>query len=355
MKKLFSLLFVLSFAITNPVMPQGVLNRVKNAVSREISGTKGDDTGSNSAKTAPEPSSARDDAKLIADLSKFKLDYNETTICEKEDGSILIKDRRDGKYYLVKNEKTEGPLDEKDPRVTECFDASAGIPDNQDTESWISRYPAYITRAGDKYLIKFNGKNFGPYAIISDFAVSNSRNKFAALVTENVLITEDQGKKMEEAMKNAKTDQERMDIAMKMSQQVSDQMMQGGDANSLQPKLISNVAGANYDAMKWMGGRLNSKVKYDDIVVFAYDKIIDLQGNTLASLSQNSYNSKDLFLNSSGTKYATYKYGTITFSDNTSMSELFNPHLAKTDGKVYLTYMYYSPGKNAIMQASIPF
>ena len=291
MKKLFSLLFVLSFAITNTVIPQGVLNRVKNAVSREVSGTKGEDTGGNSAKTAPEPSSARDDARLIADLSKFKLDYDEMTICQKEDGSILIKDRRDGKYYLVRNEKTEGPLDEKDPRVTECVDENAGVSDNQNTESWISRYPAYITQAGDKYLIKFNGKNFGPYAKISDFAVSDSRDKFAALVTENVLITEDQGKKMEEAMKNAKTDQERMDIAMKMSQEVSDQMMKAGDASSLQPKLISNVTGANYDAMIWMGGRLNSKVKYDDIVVFAYDKIIDLQGNTLVSLSQNSYNS----------------------------------------------------------------
>ena len=355
MKKLFSLLFVLSFAVTNTVVPQGVLNRVKNAVSREISGTQGEDTGDNSAKTAPEPSSARDDARLIADLSKFKLDYNEMTICQKEDGSILIRDRRDDKYYLVKNEKAEGPLDEKDPRVTECIDVNEGVSDNQDTESWISRYPAYITQTGDKYLIKFNGKNFGPYAIISDFAVSNSKDKFAALVTENVLITEDQGKKMEEAMKNAKTDQERMDIAMKMSQQVSGQMMKAVDASSLQPKLISNVTGANYDAMIWRGGKLNSKVKYDDIVVFAYDKIIDLQGNTLVSLSQNSYNSKDLFLNSSGTKYAYYKYGTITFSDNTSISELFNLHLAKTDGKVYLTYMYYSPGKNAIMQASIPF
>jgi hypothetical protein len=355
MKKLFSLLFVLSFAVTNTVVPQGVLNRVKKAVSREISGTQGEDTGGNSSKTAPEPSSARDDARLIADLSKFKLDYNEMTICQKEDGSILIRDRRDDKYYLVKNEKAEGPLDEKDPRVTECIDVNEGVSDNQDTESWISRYPAYITQTGDKYLIKFNGKNFGPYAIISDFAVSNSKDKFAALVTENVLITEDQGKKMEEAMKNAKTDQERMDIAMKMSQQVSGQMMKAVDASSLQPKLISNVTGANYDAMIWRGGKLNSKVKYDDIVVFAYDKIIDLQGNTLVSLSQNSYNSKDLFLNSSGSKYAYYKYGTITFSDNTSISELFNLHLAKTDGKVYLTYMYYSPGKNAIMQASIPF
>jgi hypothetical protein len=107
--------------------------------------------------------------------------------------------------------------------------------------------------------------------------------------------------------------------------------------------------------MKWMGGRLNSKVKFDDIVVVAADKILDLKGNTLISLTQNSNNYKDLFLNSSGSKYATYQYGTLTFSDNTTLSELFNPRVTKTEGKVFLTYMYYSPGKNAIMQAAIPF
>ena len=49
-----------------------------------------------------------------------------------------------------------------------------------------AKYPNYIVQSGDKYIIKFNGKNFGPYAIITDFAVSQSKDKFAALVTENV-------------------------------------------------------------------------------------------------------------------------------------------------------------------------
>jgi len=170
-----------------------------------------------------------------------------------------------------------------------------------------------------------------------------------------VMMTQDQGKKMEAEMEKAKTDQERIEISMKYSQHMTNIMMQPGGTESFQPKLVSNVPGANYDAMKWMGGRLNSKVKFDDIVIIASDKIIDLKGNTLITLPQNYYNTEDLFLNSSGTKYATYKYGTLTFSDNTSLSELFNPNITKTDGKIYLTYMYYSPGKNSIMQAAIPF
>jgi hypothetical protein len=160
---------------------------------------------------------------------------------------------------------------------------------------------------------------------------------------------------MEEAMNNAKTDQERMDIAMKMSQNVQNQIMQGGGVGSLQPKLISNVPGASYDMATWMGGRLNGSVKFDDLLVVASDRIMDMQGKTVMKLSQNNYSTDGLFVNSSNTRYASYKYGALTFSDNTALSDLFNPYLKKTDGKVYLTYMYYSPAKNAIMQASIPF
>ena len=343
----------LSFIVSYPLESQGVFSKVKNAVAKEILGTNNKD--SNSSEPGPEPPGARDDARLVADLTKFKLDYKEINICEKEDGSILIKDRRDGKYYLIKDGKSEGPLDEKDPRVTECVDTGAGSSENPDSDDWVDKYPSFITHSGDKYIIKFNGKSFGPYAVISDFAVSLSKDKFAALVTENVLVTEDQNRKMEEEMEKAKTDQERLEISMKYAQQMSEIMLQPGGAESIQPKLVSNIPGATFDMMKWMGGRLNSKVKYDDIVVTATDKIIDLKGNTIITLSGNMYNYKNLFLNSSGTKYATYKYGTLTFSDNTSLAELFNPYLTKTDGKVYLTYMYYSPGKNAIMQAAIPF
>jgi len=355
MKKSLLVVAALSFIVSYTLESQGVFNKVKNAVAKEVLGTNKEDSDSNSSKPGPEPSSARDDAKLVVDLTKFKLDYKEISICEKEDGSLLIKDRRDGKYYLLKDGKSEGPLNEKDPRITDCVGTDAGASDNQDTDFWVDKYPAYFSHSGNKYLLKFKDKSFGPYAIISDFAVSRSKDKFAALVTENVLVTEDQNRKIEEEMAKAKTDQERLEISMKYSQQMSDILSQPGGTESIQPKLVSNVPGATYDMMKWMGGRLNSKVKYDDIVVIATDKIIDLKGNTIITLSENMYNFNNLFLNSSGTKYATFKYGTLTFSDNTSLAELFNPYLTKTDGKVYLTYMYYSPGKNAIMQAAIPF
>ena len=72
-------------------------------------------------------------------------------------------------------------------------------------------------------------------------------------------------------------------------------------------------------------------------------------------ISQNRYQIDKMFVNSSNILYATYNYGTMTFSDNKLLAEVFNPYVIKTDGKVYLTYMYYSPGKDAIMQCAVPF
>ena len=355
MKKSLFILAALTFLMSYPLESQGLLNKVKKAVSKDISGVTGEDNGNSTSKPGPEPACACNDARLVLDLGKYKVVYEEISLCSKDDGSILIYDKVGSKYYISKDGLSEGPYKEGDPKIVGFCSDRAGSNSDEKADAWVTKYPDYISRSGDKYLIKFNGKNYGPFALISDFAVSRGKDKFAAIVTENLAVTEDQGKKMEEAMKNAKTDQERMDIAMKMSQQMQNQIMQGGGPSSLQPKLISNIPGTSYDPITWMGGRLNGSVKFDDLLVIAPDKILDMQGKTVMKLSQNSYDTEGMFVNTSNTKYAKYNYGALTFSDNTTLAEVFNPYLIKTDGKVYLTYMYYSPGKNAIMQCSIPF
>jgi hypothetical protein len=121
------------------------------------------------------------------------------------------------------------------------------------------------------------------------------------------------------------------------------------------PKLVTNIAGTNYDPLKSGGGTLNRNIKYDEIVVVAFDKLIDLQGKVILTLKQEAIGVPDIYVNTTNTKYAFYKYGTLTFNDNTTMSDLFNLHLIKVNGQVYLAYMYYSPKKNAIMQCKILF
>jgi hypothetical protein len=168
-------------------------------------------------------------------------------------------------------------------------------------------------------------------------------------------MTESQGAKMEEAMENAKNDQERMELAMQMAQQMQENMMKGGDPTSTSPKFVSNIPGATFDPMKSGMAILNGNVKYDDIVTMSNGKVIDLQGKTLITIKPELAAAENLFINSSNTKYATYQYGTLTFSDNKTLSELFNLRMVKVDSKIYLAYMYYSPKKNAIMQCKIPF
>jgi hypothetical protein len=355
MKKSLLVLAALCFFISNPVESQGLLNKVKKAVSKEISSVTGDDAGNESSKPGPEPACACDDAKLIMDLGKCKIVYNEIAICTKDDGSILVKDRIGGKYYISRNGVSEGPYSEGAPEIAGFCSDNGKSKNSGHDDDWAAKFPDYISKSGEKYLVRFNGKNYGPYALLSDFAVSSGRDKFAAVVTENMVMTEDQGKKLEKELENAKTDQERMDISMRIAQQMQDQIAKGGGPESLQPKLVSNVPGAKYDMMTWGGGRLNSSVKFNDLLVIAPDRIIDLTGKTVMKLSQNNYNYDNMYVNSSNTLYATYNYGTLTFSDNKTLSGVFSPYVIQTDGKVYLTYMYYSPGKDAIMQCAVPF
>jgi hypothetical protein len=83
--------------------------------------------------------------------------------------------------------------------------------------------------------------------------------------------------------------------------------------------------------------------------------VMDLRGKKLISVKQQDIGNENIWINSNNTIYASYANGTLTMSDGKNLSDLFNPYLTKTDGKIWLAYMYYSPAKNAIMQCKISF
>jgi hypothetical protein len=353
MKK--SILFLLAICIisVNPISAQlgRVLNKVSKSVTNDVTGKP--ETGSAVAKQQPEPKCACDQPELIFDLGgNLKLIYSEITISMKDDGSILVKDQISNNYYIATDGTTQGPIKAGDPRLA-GFDNVDDHDKPKETSKWANN--EYISKSGEKYLIKFGGKSYGPYSEINEFQVTKSKEKFAAIVTENVPVNEAEGKKMEEAIKNAKTDQEKMDLSMKYSQMMMQKMQQGGGPNSMIPKIITNIPNATYDMMKAAGGKLNGNIKFDDILIVSFDKIIDLQMKTVLTLKQDAVGAKDLFVNTSNTKYAFYNYGTLTFSDGTTMSEMFNLRWIKVNGQVSLAYMYYSPKRNAIMQCKIQF
>jgi hypothetical protein len=326
------------------------LKKVTNSVSKEVLGKP----GNANEKLEPEPSCASDQAIKVMDLGgKLQLDYSELSVSILSDGRILARHNGADEYYVAKDGVTTGPYQAGDPHIADFVPADD---DDKSVESFIARNKPYISKAGEKLLITFAGKKYGPYARIEYFVLSSSKDKFAAMAIETVVVTEDQGKKMEEAIKNAKTDQERMDLAMEYAQQMQQTMMQGGGPEAMKLKLVTNVPGAGYDPMKIPNPILNNEIKYDDIVMTTYDnKIYDLQGKLLFTLKDEARGAKNLFLNSSNTRYAYYNSGVLTFSDNTKLTELFTPHLVKAEGKIFLAYFYYSPKNNAIMQHKISF
>ena len=347
MKK--SILFILAICIFfgNPVNAQ--VNHLLNKVTKSVA----DPTSAKSSNQEPEPKCACEKPDLILDLGgNLKLNYSEITISVRDDGSILVKDKFGGNYYIVKDGVSQGPIKAGDSRLA-GFDDLNQADAAKGANRWANS--EYISYSGEKYLIKFGGKSYGPYSQINEFKVAKSKDKFAAIVVQNVPVSEADGKKMEEAIANAKTDQEKMDLSMKYSQQMMQKMQEGGGPMSTLPKLITNIAGANYDPMKSVGGSLNNNVKFDDILLTTYDKVIDLSNKVLLTLKSDENGAKDLFVNTNNTKYAIYNYGTLTFNDGTTLPNLFNPYLIKISGQVYLAYMYYSPKRNAIMQCKIPF
>jgi len=345
MKKLIVSVLTLLLMGSASLSAQGLLKKVTNAMKDEILGTK-------KVNAEPEPACACDNAETVVSLGgDLKLIYEETRINVALDGSLLLSDPIKTNNYIVKDGNTSGPYAGDDPRLAPYKDGES----NEDGKDFLIRkYKDYISKSGEKYLITFAGKTYGPYAVINDFVIPYSNDKFAALVTENVAVTESEGQSMEKAIENAKTDQEKMELAMKYSQQMAQKVMQGGGASSLTAKIISSVPNASYDMVQQGGASLNGTAKFDDIILISHDRVYNVQGKQVMTLKPEHAGVRNIFVNSANTKYALYNYGTLTFSDGTPMiNDIVHAREAKIDGTVYIVYMYYSPKNNAIMQCKI--
>ncbi len=339
-------MIILAFVAAFPVNSQGrFLKNVAKDVKGDILGSGG---GNTKKTTQPEPSCACSDAQQVLGMAQNELAYNEISIDVLDDGSFLIRDRLSQQLYIIKDGVKKGPYSEEDPQVA----AYTGS-EESDADPMLTRYKEYISRSDNKYVVKFGGKTYGPYARINNFIVTKSGDKFAVTAVETEMATEEEGEAMDKAMKNAKTDQERMELAMKYSQQMQQKMMAGGGPGSTTPKLVTNIEGVTYNPM--MGGIINADMKYDDIVYANMADIIDLKGKKLISLKQEHIGMEKTFINSTNTAYAAYRSGSLYLSDGKTLSELFNPFLVKADGKLYLAYLYYSPKKDAIMQCKLAF
>lgn len=345
MKRSLIILVSLILLIQVPGLSQGrFLKNVAKDVKNDLLGT----SGNSQKSTQPEPPCACKDAEQVLGMSQHQLQYQEVTIDILDDGSFLVYDRIGDKYYIISGGVKKGPFSDGDAALAPYRNF-----DDPNSTPFAVKYKEYISKQGDKYLIKFAGKTYGPYARIDNFAVTKSKEKFAATVVENLVASEDDGKKMEEAMAKAKTDAEKMELAMQYSQQMSRKIMAAGGPEGMSSKLITNIEGATHNPLT--GGIYNASYSYDDILYTNMTNVMDLKDQKIITLKQQDLGNSDIFINSSKTGYASYADGTLTWSDGKTLSELFSPHFVKADGKLWLGYMYYSPAKDAIMKCKVAF
>ena len=360
MKKsiVFVLVFAAIFAINFNATGQlgGLMKKVKGKIVDKALGNPDSSTDAKETSNKEDPPCACKDATIAFKFTEgLKINYKEATFSVSQDGTLLVFDKIIKKYYTAKDGNLQGPFEATDPIVRNFDFQEDGSGDVLTFEALLVRYKGFIVPSGEKYAIKMGGKTYGPFATIQSFELNHSKNKFAAMVAEDVLMTKAQSDKMEKESKNAKTEQEKMDLAMKMSQQMQEKMQAGGGSFNLAPKLVSNIPGVKSDGM--LGSRFSGKVKYDEIVIVGMDKITDLAGKTLITFDPHKFNaySSRFWLSSDNSVVATYNSGLLTLSNGNEFAEVFCTYIVKSEGKVYLTYMYFSPVNNAIMQCRIPF
>ncbi len=350
MKRIISISVVILLAANTLSYSQAgkFLRNVKNAVQQEILGN----SAKENTQTAPEPPSACSDAELIMEMGKYKIDYSELNIAVLSDGRILLYDKLSDSYYISKSGVIEGPMKENDQRVKQFRDLVNSEEENLKPEE---KYPEYIKRQGDKFLISFGGKTYGPFGLVGNFVISSQRDKFAATVVENIPVSESEGKKMDAAIENAKTEAEKMQLAMQYAQMMQERIAAGGGTQAMLPKLVTNIPGAAINDATIINSVLKADMKYNEILIVSENTVSDLKGKPLLTLDFATLSAGKVFISSDNKLYATYTYGTLTISDGRKIQELFNPHLLPVNGKIYLAYMYFSPKRNAIMRCSLPF
>jgi hypothetical protein len=321
----------------------GLMNKIKKEVANKVLGTSGD---------VKDPACATNDAVVIYKFARDeKIAMNEVSFCHTSKGAILIQNKMSKAYYVIMNGKQSGPFPDGDPALNEFGYCSQRM---QDTDDVTVKYNGFVFRQGDRYVIRFAGKTYGPYDQILSFTVSSLQDKFVASVYEKMLKESDLGdmSKFEKEIENAKTDAERTQLAMQMSQKVSAAMIQKGGM-STGPQVVSNIPDVNWNPLLCT---TNSDIKFNDIVEVTMSDIKDIRGNDLYTFKSNEIGLYEKFwLNNDNSQWAGYSNGKITFSGGKEINEVFSPYIDQFDGKTFLTYMYFSPVKEAIMQVRIPF
>jgi len=342
----FLLFLAISMAVIAPVSAQlgGLMNKLKKEVVNRVTGT--------SSGTVQDPSCATDDAVVVYQFAKNeKIVMNEISVFRTSKGVLLIQNKMSKDYYAVVDGKQTGPFKEGDPALDQ-FGFYSG--QGEDSDDVTIKFKGYVFKQGNRFVIRFDGKTYGPYDEILSFIPSANMDKFVAAVYEKMIKESDFGdmSKYQKEMDNAKTEAEKTRIAMQMSQQLSSVMMEKGGM-STGPTVVSNIPDVTWNPVM---ANISNEIKYNEILQVTQFDIKDLQGNSLYTFKNQQWGMYEKYwLSSDNKRFVGYSSGKITFSDGKEINELFSPYLDQKDGKITLNYLYFSPVKEAIMKVSLPF
>lgn len=332
----------------------GLMNKVKSKIVEKALGIEGEEDQGSPGAAGKGTSCASESDQVVFEFGKnIKLAANEVTV-QINDGNILLYDKLQGKYYIKKSGggAPEGPYKGDHPAVKNFGALPSG--GGWGEEELLAVYPEYISRKGDKYTLSFGGKSYGSFAGIHNFVVNDSRTGFAAMVVHDSYDGDSGMEEIAKKMENAKTDQERMQIAM-AHQAIIAEKAQEISSLDMMPRLVTNLAGAREEIP--MGGELSSTVKKGEIVWVTPNAVVDMTGRKLFELANltSFYDIYNFWISDDNKQYASYDNGLLKFSDGRECSEVFSPFRDVVDGKPVIGFFYFSSAKNAIMSSSHPF
>ncbi|HOY51777.1 MAG TPA: hypothetical protein PLX49_08415 [Prolixibacteraceae bacterium] len=356
-KRVITLVVTLFFLVAGTEAPAqlgGLMNKVKNKIVEKALGVEQEGTEGQGSTSGGESNCASEEDQVIFEFGKgFKVAANEITVHIHE-GRILLFNKAEGKYYIKRGSSgaTEGPFKGDDPAVEEFGSLVPGGAMGE--EELLAAYPRHVTRTGDNFTIRFGGQTYGPFAGIHSFVVNENGTQFAALVVKDAYRDEGGMAELARKMENAKTDQEKMAIAMANQEKMAEEAMKIASMD-MTPKLITNVPGALTEVP--MGGELFSTIKKNTIVWVLPNAITDLAGKKLfekANLT-SLYDLYNFWLSGDNKTYAWYDNGLLQFSDGRECSGVFSPFREPDGTGEILGYFYFSPKRNAILKSSHPF
>lgn len=286
--------------------------------------------------------------KLYSLQPNESLVYGENCFPTTDNGKdLFVVTQSNSGYFIYENGTRKGPFKELSPEMIKNCNrpekpCALYNPQNNSEENMFEKF--IVPQEDGHFVIKFNGKTFGPYFQVYDIQLNTDKSKFAATVS-------DLNRKKQVVLSVGKTValnglpnkmQLSPDGTVAIVQIGFDYDVENFDPSTINMETVSKINIVTTDGAKF--GPLDSDSFRDYYIWFckttANHWIIQLDGKCLldgktALNIPSSANNCEIWLSPDGKRYAVSDYEKIQFSDNTSIAYPFEFSVTEKDGKLF--------------------